>query len=262
MSINIDAITRTYFYCDEPVPYKLKKGELKITPVSVKNSEIFLYSVGLLTIDKNSLPDAKIIQMSYLQFITQVLLVGEDGEKSNIPRFYNILFLCLGLENPNIRWKNQRTPIIFDEGAGVEITPKEFDEIKQLILHQNLPHYDDEYIDPDLKKAMDETDEARNKDKESPSLERKMAIITAHCGLPKREQLNMTLRSHSMLFEEIVGEVEFTTIRPVALFGGKSDKLDHWIFKKKKDRFDGYIQSVDSYAQSMGGDKSIKTSDT
>ena len=57
-----------------------------------------------------------------------------------------------------------------------------------------------------------------------------------------------------MLFEEVYGEVEFETTRPILLYAGKGNEIDHWIFKKKKDKYDGYMMDADSYAQSMGGD--------
>ena len=95
-----------------------------------------------------------------------------------------------------------------------------------------------------------------------PTIERKMAIITAHTGISKKEQMTMTLRSHSLLFEEVSGEVDFTTIRPVALFSGKGADMEHWIYRKKKNKFDKYITQVDDYAKSMGAGKNIKSSDT
>lgn len=261
MSVDIDLLTHAYFYYDEPVPYTLKNaGEIQIRPILLKESEIFFYSFGILNIDKNSTPDVEIIQMSYLQYICQVLLKDKNLGDFNKQCLYNILSLCLNMKAPVIQWKNNKTPIVYDKEQNVGITAKEFDEIRKIILHQNFPHFDDEYINPELKKAMDEVDQLKNQDKESPSIERKMAIITAHTGLPKREQIDMTLRSHSLLFEEVVGEVEFDTVRPPLIARGLAKEIDHWIFKKKKGKFDGYTKSVDSYTKSMGGSNNIRTS--
>lgn len=261
VSIDFDLLAQAYFCFDEPVPYTTKTGELLIRPISLRDSMTFIYSVGILNIDKNSLPDVRIIQMSYLQFICEKLLGEDKTQRFNEVCLYNILHLCLGFTKPKIKWVKNR-PILFDEKMNVEINGKEFDEIKSIILHQNFPHFDDEYINPDLKKAMAETDELKNKEHDSPSLERKMAIITAHTGILKKDQMEMSFRSHSLLFEEVVGEVEFFTVRPPMIARGLSKDVDHWIFKKKKDKFEGYIQSVSSYTQSMGGEQNIKTSDT
>ena len=120
-------------------------------------------------------------------------------------------------------------------------------------MYQNVPGYDDSYINPDLKKAMEETNAMKNKGVELPNIERRMAIVTAHCGISKKEQMEMTMRSHMLLFNEVAGEVEFTTIRPIALFGGKGNEIPHWIYQPKKDKFDGYISEVSKIKGKFGG---------
>ena len=259
VSIDLENLSRTYFYFDIPVKYKLKNEHvLEIYPIDVCSSEIFLSSVQLLTIDKNSLPDPKIIQMSYLQFICDFLI----RDPSFLQRMVNILTLCLHTINPKIVRDELNRPAIIDNELGYKITHREFDDIKKIILYQNLIHYDDEYINPEFKKAMDEMDELKAKQYEMPNIERKIAIITAHTGLSKKEQLSMTLRSHSLLFEEVTGEVDFTTMRAIALFAGKGNEIDHWIYKKKTGKFDKYVTQVDAYTKSMGGGKQIKSSNT
>ena len=258
VSVDIDFLTRTYFYFDKPVQYKVNGGFINITPVPLISSEIFLSSADIINIDKNSLPDPSIIQMTYLQYVCQVLL----GNKVNLQKFVNILFLCMDLKKPAIKWLTPKKPSIYDPELGIEITPKQFDEIRKIIMYQNILHFDDSYVNPELKKAMAEVDTLKNKDLVPPNLERRIAIITAHSGLPKREQELMTYRSHTLLFEEVCGEVEYTTTRPIALYTGQGDKMQQWINKKNKDKFEGYIKSVDSYTNSMGGSQAIRATDT
>ena len=261
VSVNVDFLTRTYFYFDKPVKYKLDNGEIEIRPIDLQSSEIFLSSVGILNIDKNSMPDPKIIQMSYLQFLSEVILnKNSPSLQDNIQQLLNILILCLDFKSPSIKYDKFNRPHLYNELNNLSINSKQFDEIRQIILYQNIPNYDDSYINPDFKKAMFEQDELKNRNVEYPSLERKMAIITAHTGIPKKEQELMTYRSHCFLFNEVCGEIEFTTIRPIALFSDGGKSLEHWIYKKKKDKFDGYVKSVDSYTKSMGGEQSIKVS--
>ena len=196
--------------------------------------------------------------MSYLEFI--IHLMSENSQI--IQKFINILKLCLNINQPIVERDEKNKPLIVDKTMGIKISGKDFENIRRIILYQNLSKYDDEYINPDLKKAMEETDKLKNKNIEVPSFERKCAIITAHCGLSKKEQLEMTMRAHSMLFDEICGEVEFTTIRPIALFGGKGNELEHWIYHKKKDKFDGYITRKDELVKQMGGEGNfVLTSD-
>ena len=257
MAININFLSRAYFYFDKPVDYNLGDKILKIYPVSLEDSEIFLASMDILTVDKNSIPSVEIIQMSYLQFILNVLLAQNP---LNTQKMINILTICLKFKNFGIKdYKGK--PCIYDKDLDCTITSKQFDDIKRIILYQNLLHYDDSYINPDAKKAMDEIDLLKNQDYENISLERRIAIITAHCGLAKKEQLAMTFRSHSLLFEEVCSEVDFETVRPISLYAcmqsKKNQEIEHWIYRKKKNKFNKYFVSDKDYNKNMGGDGNI-----
>lgn len=247
--MDIKALERAYFYFDEPVPYKLKQGIVTITPIDLKKSEIFMASVDIISIDKNSLPDANIISMSYLEFLIKVVLINEIS----VAKFVNILSLCLNIKSPTFQFNERGKPILCDTEQDIKITAKEFEDIRRIILYQNFSHYDDSYISPDLKAAMEAEDKLRNKNRKIPNLERRMAIITSHCGLPKKEQQTMSLRAHNQLFNEVCGEVDFMTIRPIAIYGGSADKIDHWIFAADKDKLDGYITEESALRQNLGG---------
>ena len=261
VAINIDAYKEIYFSFDKIVPYNLKCGyELQIKPVILSDSLLFITSYSVLDIDKNSTNDVEIISMSYLKFLAKRVLPFSDASKQ---QFVNICLLCLGFDYPYISFDEKDRPILYNMKKATgdvicSITAKEFDDIKKIILYQNLPNFDDSYINPELKERMDEVDELRNKGKETPSLERRIAIITSHCGLSKKDQMEMTFRAHSILFQEVSAEVEYMCTKPIAIYGGKSDEVQ-WIFRKKKDKFSDYITSVEEYNKSMGGNGSVKT---
>ena len=258
MAIDIAVLEKGYFYFDKPVPYKLSDTtHIDITPISVYDSEVFLSSCDILQIDKNALNSVEIIQMSYLDFLLKVML-PTDKSGLLLDKLSNIFRLCLGMKTWKLKVKEKQKLSIVAPDDSFEITGKQFDDIKRIILYQNVPHYDDSYIDPDLKKMMDEVDRLKSQGISAPNLERRMAIITAHCGVNKQTLMQYTMRSLQLLFEECAGEVEFTTLRPIMLYAGKAKELEHWIYKKKKDRLDGYITSVESYNKSMGGDGVVK----
>ena len=258
MAIDIAVLEKGYFYFDKPVPYKLSDTtHIDITPISVYDSEVFLSSCDILQIDKNALNSVEIIQMSYLDFLLKVML-PTDQSGLMLDKFCNILKLCLGMPDWKIKMDKKKRISILAPDDSFEITGKQFDDIKRIILYQNVPHYDDTYVDPDLKKMMGEVDRLKSQGISTPNLERRMAIITAHCGIDKQTLMHYTMRSLQLLFEECAGEVEFTTLRPIMLYAGKAKELEHWIYKKKKDRLDGYITSVESYNKSMGGDGIVK----
>lgn len=255
MSVDFNYLTKQYFYYDKPVPYAVNNNQIiLITPVTVEDFEIFSSSVPVISFEKDNIPEPKIIQMSYLQFVIEILISNSTEAKQGL---INICKLCLGIDRPGIIKNELGRWCLVDQETGAVINAKQFDEIRSIIMKQNFINYDDEYINPELKKALQETKELRNKNIETPTLERKIAIITAHCGLSKKEQLSMTYRSHELLFDEVCGEVKFTTQTPVMLIGGKGKDIEDWIFKKKKNKFDGDVISVSDFNKSGGGDGNV-----
>lgn len=250
--LDIDFYTKKYFYWDKPCIYKKGNHEITIYPIKLEDSEEFLNASSVLSIDKDSLASVDIIQMSYLSFIVKVLF---KQNKTCVEYLSYILKKCLDMDNPKIGMDSHNKKMIFDDDKDIFITEKEFEDVRRLILYQNILSYDDSYIDPDLKNAIMETNRLRNRDIDFPDVERRMAIITSHCGLTKEYQQNMTYRAHSKLFKEICGDVDFNTTRSIALLNGKD--LEHWIYKKKKDKYSDYIMTLEDYNKSMGGDGNV-----
>lgn len=255
MAYDIKMLQTIYFPFDLPVPFKLNSIQsINIYPVSVQESEIFLSSIDIISIDKNIVSDVNIIQMSYLQFIIELIRNNESLKQ----KLVNILIICLHLKWPEIIYKENR-PCIYDKELDITITSKHFDEIKRIILYQNLVHYDDEYINPDVKKAIDDYEKIKSRNIELPTLERKISLITSHTGLSKSEQLKMSFRAHSLLFEEMRNEIEYTLIKPLALYSGKGKELEDLFFRNKKDKFDKYFVKESDYKASMGNNKALQS---
>ena len=248
MSVDIELLKLAYFALDEPVPYKLKTGqEILIKPIMVKDSMLFMASVDVLKIDKNSLGSVEAIQASYLKFLQKMIFPSND---IMVQKFLNILDLCLELKGIYLCNDEMERTFIQTE-SGIVISAKEFDDIAKIILYQNLPDYDDKYINPDIKKSMQEVDRLKNKDYESPDFERQMGIIESHTGILKEQLLKKTWRSFQILFREVCGEIEFYTTRPAAIAVGAGDKVDHYIFKKRKDKFDGYFVDMNKFSHEV-----------
>lgn len=259
VEIDINQLKEQFFVFNEPVPYLLKCGAIiEIRPVKLMDSAVFMSSCGILEIDKNSCNDIEVIQMSYLKYLGTKVCTTNPTQQQLI----NICLLCLGFTIPDfyIDEKGKAFLLNYDKEQNLlwRISAKEFDDLKKIILYQNFPHYDDSYINPDLKKAMDEQDALKNKNIERPSLERRMGIISAHTGITWQEQKTMTLREHTILFEEVHGEVEYLALKGASCFGKEGDKVQ-WVYKKVKGKFDDYITSVEDYNKSMGGDGKVNT---
>lgn len=255
VSVDIELLKLAYFALDEPVPYKLKTGqEILIKPIMVKDSMLFMASVDVLKIDKNSLGSVEAIQASYLKFLQKMIFPSND---IMVQKFLNILDLCLELKGVYLCNDEMERTFIQTE-SGIVISAKEFDDIAKIILYQNLPDYDDKYINPDIKKSMQEVDRLKNKDYESPDFERQIGIIESHTGILKEQLLKKTWRSFQILFREVCGEIEFYTTRPAAIAVGAGDKVDHYIFKKRKDKFDGYFVDMDKFSHEVTGQDADK----
>ena len=159
MKINFDFLSKAYFYLDKPVEYSLGEKSIQIYPISLEDSEIFMASMDILAVDKNATPSVEIIQMSYLQFMLEKLIAENPLNKQKL---INILILCLKFKDFGIIINEQGKQCIYDKELDCIITPKQFEDIRRIILYQNLLHYDDSYINPDAKKAMDEVDLIKN----------------------------------------------------------------------------------------------------
>lgn len=250
VAVDLEALRQLFFAFDSPVPYKLDKQEnyINIYPVELKNSLLFFSSCDVLALPKDEIDSVEIIQMSYLEFLVNEAF---KEEKYKTKLFY-ILSLCLKMDTPKIYRSKDNKYFIYDEGLNAKIEPRHFEDIRRIIMYQNIVDYDDGYIHPDLKESIEQTKALKMRGIEPPKLERKMAIITAHTGITKQEQLKMTLREHETVFQEVCGEVEFLTSRPIALYGGKSEEVGHWIYKKKKGRFDDFLSPLDSVTSKFG----------
>ena len=147
---------------------------LLIHPVRMSKYLNFHMLANCLLIEKNKIPDPKVISMSYLDFLFYLI---ENDQNGNIyaQMLTGIFHLCLGVESDNIRYikdekgkinlnlnvaykyfKNEKEKMIYKE----EIIDKtDFDNIKNIIIYQNIPDYDNTYIDPKMEKALKEAQE-------------------------------------------------------------------------------------------------------
>lgn len=250
MAVDMAVLGQLYFTFDLPVEYAIDKKNnfIKIYPIMLKDYILFYSSCDVLALPKDEISSVEIIQMSYLEFLIKEAF-KEDKYKRKL---FCILGLCLKTKNPLIFSDERGKFYIQDEDTGIKITEKQFEDVRRIIMYQNIVGYDDSYINPDLKKSIEETKALRSQGIDMPDLERKMAIISAHNGMSKQEQIKMSLREHEMMFQEICGEIDFMTTRPIALYGGKADELGHWIYKKKKGKFDDYLTAVDSVTSKFG----------
>lgn len=144
---------------------------------------------------------------------------------------------------------------------GIEISSKKFKELKRIYCYQNILDYNDDYIDPELKEALDEAARLRAGNTEQPTLERQKACIVASTGYKFEELGQLTLRKFALLVRIIVSKVDYTAYKTGEMSGMVTFKspYPHWVYSNdnpRKNRFKD-IMSVDQIEKKIGGGSKI-----
>lgn len=262
--INIDDLTRRYFSLDKSVPYKLKCGEIvNIHPITVEEWGLFEICYDVLTFDKNSIDDIHIIQMSYLQFLLDIIFQQDDNCKNKL---VNILAMCLKIDSDKVVFGKVDgkcvigIDYILDEFGnciknGFNITPKDFDEIKSIILHQNICGYDDTKISEDIRKIMEDYYRLSNGNLEPVTLEDKLTFVGIECGMKKNEMFSMTYRDFSKRFSMLNEKLEYMINKPLETSGTVKfkSKIEGLFAKTKKNKFSQFFVDSDSVKNTIEG---------
>lgn len=274
--INIEKLISEYAFFGKPIPY----NELEIHPVMVKDSGTFLSNMAILNIDKNTFNDIEIIKMSYLKFLGVLSL----HDKTILDKLTQIFRLVLKIDDEKVVYllpdgkKNDYTLLITkpvnrgereiaDYSTATIITSKEFDDIKKIIMHQNIHDFDDDYIDPDVKKAVEEYHRIITRDVIETTVEKKVAAIQVETGMTCEEIYKMTYRQFNILFETMLDNIDYKILKTAELSGNVEFKksIEHWVFKKEKGKFGDAFINADSFNNKMGSssfmDSPIKMSE-
>ena len=207
MAVNIDELKILYFQNDERCPYKLKCGyELNIYPVTVKDWGIFETSMSILQIDKNKINDARVIQMSYLDFLYELY----SNEESYGVYIANVFKYSLKEEVVSfVKYKGKSVLVLLNSDNDIKgyITCKEFDDIKKIILHQNIYDYKDTYVDADVQKLYEDYYKIKYKNSKTPTLEEQKTYVMAKCGMSIKQVNMMTYRMFSQIYHHCIGDV-------------------------------------------------------
>lgn len=250
---NVKAFVEYYCTIDKPVPYK----DLFIYPIKVKEYQDFLSAYGILKLEKNTIPDIEIIQMSYLDYLLSVEINNDTEIKGHtgmtigafqLQRLISLLKLCFHVEPQDLKAqkdeKGHYSLIIKD----TEINSKEFEEISRIISYQNILNYFDGYIDPDFKKSVDEYYALKNKNLSLPSLENKIVIVIMLTGILKKDILEMSYRDFENIFQYALDKENYNIMRTGEFAGVKFDKpVSHWVYSTKKNKYEEAFTSYDGF---------------
>lgn len=212
---------------DEPINF----NGLLIYPVTVRDYFKFMAFSNILCIDKNSIPDPNIISMSYLDFL--IYLMTQTGEESNSYSyaFYELLKMCLRKDDFNIYYGKDENKKIFLKIDDTKIFKKDFNELKDIIMHQNIPDYKEEDINPDLKKDLEEKRRLENKGKKTVSIEKQIMAIVISSSLTFEDVLNLTIRKFYIVLEMIDKKLHYEIYKTASMSGMVEFKteIEHYL---------------------------------
>lgn len=190
--------TSFYTTFDLPIPYK----KLLLYPVTVKDYLTFSIYSQCLLIDKNSIPDPKIISMTYLEYIYY-------ATKENVEMQPYLLWLdrLLGLSLKddssfkNIEDSVRRYDYTEDEKPYFIIGEEkyyseDFDEIKVIIANQNMIELIDENISKEVRDSLEKAREFKRKlsNTKNVSFEDYMISLSVATGWTLDYIYSMTIR--------------------------------------------------------------------
>lgn len=252
----LDYYERYYFANETPVPFKVKDNNyiLHIRPITVQMFPFYHDNVGILLIDKNKISDAKIISMSYLQYLVEIVLQNEVYQQSLL----TILNLSLGEEYKYTVGHNNNGKVYLgvhdqDDNTLCKITPKEFDKISEIILYYNDRDYDDAYISEDLRKAMEDYYNIKFKNHYIPTLEEKKAFVSFKSSLTLNEINQMSYRYFDLIYNHCVSNDLFFSqkiIQASEKYKINDDEIVYPLFKKKDNKFD-FLTNADDFEKKV-----------
>lgn len=216
---------------DEPISYK----DWLIYPVEMRRYNDFMVASEILDIDKSKLGNIDIIQMSYLKFLIEIVWASDKSVSDRI----SVLFKLCFHNDDEIKIERDLKDKYSLNINGKIITAREFDDIRHIILMQNLVAYKDmSRIDATLRDNIEEYYRIKSQGIEELTLERKFAIIQSQTGMLKKDLLDMTIRSFDILFNEVVDSVDYKLQKAAEMAGAKFDPpIEHWVWKKHKGEF-------------------------
>lgn len=253
MAIDYEHLKRTYFQFDKPCPYRLRtKNEILIYPIMIEDYPMYETTKIIMEINKNETNDIKIIQMSYLEYLVDVIFAQSPDSSIYLGEF---LRLILHEENITLDRDNGKICVAILDNVEDElyykyiITSKELEEIAKLSFHQNDPNFDDTYYSPEIKQAMSDYYRLKYGNGNTPSFEKQRAYVTSQTGILNHEISKMTYRNFVLVFKSCVDSEMYITrniIKASQKYEVKEEIL-HPLYVKDRDKLGEVFSKTDDY---------------
>jgi len=241
-----------FYTYDEPIEI----NGLFLYPVQMRQYIYFYSNIRVLLFNKNRIPDAQIISMSYLAFIYYISF--QNGEF--LKMLENLIYLCFCLDREkyeidfNANEKGKPCIIINEKNTKNkwQFSHKEFNEIRKIICEQNLVELPDEKIDPKLEKALLEAQEYQNKKNSHLkiiSLEDQMISIMINTSLDLDKILKLSLRKFVKILSRYDKELHYKIYTQASVSGFVEFKkpIQHYMYDSNEDKYASLIEDYGEF---------------
>ena len=235
---------------DDPIDYK----GLLLYPVSIRKINKFLQSSSVLRIQKEYIPDKEIIKMSYLKFLmTNIDKEKEEyGESLTFDLLALCFMICMRIEEISIRLfigEDGKAKLILND---VKINENDFDYLRKLILYQNLPNYDDELMNPDLKNDLEQADKIKNGGEETEDFEHLIANLVIGTGMNIDDVKNLPIRKFYIIGQVMDRKLHYSIYKQASVGGFVEFKqpITHYL-KKNIDLLENKVTTVETLKNNL-----------
>ena len=235
---------------DDPIDYK----GLLLYPVSIRKINKFLQSSSVLRIQKEYIPDKEIIKMSYLKFLmTNIDKEKEEyGESLTFDLLALCFMICMRIEEISIRLfigEDGKAKLILND---VEINENDFDYLRKLILYQNLPNYDDELMNPDLKNDLEQADKIKNGGEETEDFEHLISNLVIGTGMNIDDVKNLPIRKFYIIGQVMDRKLHYSIYKQASVGGFVEFKqpITHYL-KKNIDLLENKVTTVETLKNNL-----------
>jgi len=231
------------FIFDEPYEY----SGLKLYPIRLRDYLLFINAIDCLLIDKNSIPDAKIISMSYMEY----LLLSSNEENSNIEKLFALLSICLKIDFKEIKVIENENKKLILSLSGIEINSDDFENIKRIILEQNSIEVPDYTIQKEIRDRIEEGKRMSSKSgAKMASFEDQIVSLSVASGIPIEQVYDMTYRKFIKSISRMDLLIHYKIYLQSSLSGlvsfKNNDFIKHWLTKIKDNGDDNGLLELDA----------------
>ena len=237
------SVYEKFFAFDLPIEYK----GLKIYPALMKDYYEFHFLVQSIVMEKNSIPDVKIITMTYLEYLYRY--TTKDTPYALF--FMELLALVLRIDSNRIELKfNEKVKPIFLVDKK-EYDSDDFENIKLIICEQNMVEIPDETIQKEIRDKMEEAKRLKAKMSKTKmgSLEDLVIAVLISTSFKIDDIYNLSIRKFNKIVERLDHKLHYEIYLSASMSGMVKFKdqsfIKHWLADLEQDKFAGVSIGLD-----------------